>query len=213
MVFMEDSDRAAALATERGITSGLHLNFTTPFSAPGCPTHLVERQQELAGYLLRHRLAPVVFHPGLARSFDYVVAAQLDEFHRLYGAPPKRLDGHHHMHLCANVLLRGLLPPGTLVRRNFSFQSGEKGLWNRLYRRGVDRLLERRHRVVDFFFSLAPLEPFSRLERVFSLAREFAVELETHPVNPDEYRFLARGEIVRWMKGVQIVPAFEGLRE
>jgi hypothetical protein len=208
MVFMEDSDRAAALATERGITSGLHLNFTTAFSAPGCPPRLMARQQELTGYLLRHRLAPVVFHPGLVRSFEYVVKAQLDEFQRLYGAPPDRLDGHHHMHLCANVLLQGLLPAGTLVRRNFSFQSGEKGFWNRCYRRGVDRILARRHRLADFFFSLAPLEPSSRLQRVFSLARDFAVELETHPVNADEYRFLARGEIFRRMGDVRIASPF-----
>jgi hypothetical protein len=208
MVFMEDSERAAAMARERGINAGLHLNFTTPFSAPGCPKPLAERQHQLAGYLLRHRLAQIVFHPGLARSFEYVVAAQLDEFLRLYGANPDRLDGHHHMHLCANVLLRGLLPPGTLVRRNFSFQPGEKGLWNRLYRGFVDRMLERRHRCVDFFFSLAPLEPWSRLQGIFALAREFAIELETHPVNPEEYRFLAGGEIFRRMGDVQMVPPF-----
>jgi len=204
MVFMEDSERAAAMARERAINSGLHLNFTTPFSAPRCPTQLVERQQELARYLLRHRLAPVVFHPGLVRSFKYVVAAQLDEFRRLYGAPPDRLDGHHHMHLCANVLLGGLLPPGTLVRRNFSFQSGEKGFWNRLYRGGVDRMLERRHRVLDFFFSLAPIEPSSRLQRIFALARDFAIEVETHPVNPEEHRFLAGGEIFPRLGDVRI---------
>jgi YdjC-like protein len=206
MVFMEDSERAATMARERGIEAGLHLNLTTSFSAPGCPTQLVERQQELARYLLRHRLAQVVFHPGLTRSFEYVVAAQLDEFCRLYGADPDRLDGHHHMHLCANVLLQGLLPPGTLVRRNFSFQPGEKGLWNRLYRRFVDGMLARRHRLVDFFFSLAPLKPPGRLQRIFSLAREFVVEVETHPVHPEEYRFLTGGEIFRWAWDVRIVP-------
>jgi chitin disaccharide deacetylase len=208
MVFMEDSERAAAMARERGIDSGLHLNFTTPFSAPGCPVRLVERHQELARYLLRHRLAPVVFHPGLVRSFEYVVAAQLDEFRRLYGASPDRLDGHHHMHLCANVLFRGVLPRGTVVRRNFSFQSGEKGLGNRLYRGFVDRWLQRRHRIVDFFFSLAPIEPSSRLERVFCLAHQYTIELETHPVNPEEYRFLAGGQIFRRLDGVQIAPPF-----
>lgn len=35
MVFMADSERAAATARERGIDSGLHLNLTTPFS-PAC---------------------------------------------------------------------------------------------------------------------------------------------------------------------------------
>ena len=206
MVFMEDSERAATLARERGIDAGLHLNFTTSFSAEGCPAGLAERQEELRRYLLRHRLAQVVFHPGLIRSFEYVVAAQLDEFRRLYGGDPDRLDGHHHMHLCANVLLGGLLPPGTLVRRNFSFQPGEKSLWNRLYRKAVDRMLARRHRLLDFFFSLAPLELPSRLQRIFSLARQFVVEVETHPVNPEEYRFLADGEIFRLAGDVRIAP-------
>jgi len=191
MVFMEDSERAAAIARERGIDAGLHLNLTTPFSASACPARLVERQGELARHLLRHRLAPVVFHPGLVRSFEYVVAAQRDEFSRLYGAEPERVDGHHHMHLCANVLLGGLLPRGALVRRNFSFQPGEKSFCNRFYRRVVDRMLARRHRVVDFFFSLAPVEPASRLQRIFSLARNSVVELEAHPIKPDEYRFLS----------------------
>lgn len=210
MVFMEDSQRAAAVACEQGIDTGLHLNFTTPFSGPGTPTRLIEHQQRLAQYLRRHRLAQVVFHPGLSGSFEYVVAAQLQEFFRLYGAEPARLDGHHHMHLCSNVLLGGLLPPGTLVRRNFSFQPGEKSLSNRLYRKITDRILVRRHRLTDLFFSLPPLNPPSRLERIFSLASEFTVEVETHPVNPEEYRFLAGGEILRLTGGHPISPRFAG---
>jgi hypothetical protein len=206
MVFMEDSERAAATARERGIAAGLHLNFTTPFLASGCPARLLKHQQELSRYLLRHRLAQIVFHPGLIRSFEYVVAAQLDEFRRLYGADPDRFDGHHHMHLCANVLLQRLLSPGTIVRRNFSFQPGEKSLWNRLYRQFVDGRLARRHRLTDFFFSLAPLEPPGRLQRIFSLACQFVVELETHPVRPEEYRFLAGGEVFRHIGDARIAP-------
>jgi hypothetical protein len=191
MVFMEDSERAAAIAREQGIEAGLHLNLTTAFSAPTCPARLLERQQLLARYLRRHRLSQVIFRPGLAPAFAYVVGAQLEEFARLYGLAPDRIDGHHHMHLCANVLLARLLPSGTLVRRSFSFQRGEKSLWNRLYRRCVDGMLARRHRIVDFFFSLAPLHPRARLQRIVSLARHFVVEVETHPVDPDEYQFLA----------------------
>jgi len=206
MVFMKDSERAAMIARQQGIEAGLHLNLTTPFSAPGCPAPLLERQRTLARNLRRHRLAQVVFHPGLIYSFEYVIAAQLDEFRRLYGANPDRIDGHHHMHLCANVLLGRLLPPGTLVRRSFSFQPGEKSQWNRLYRRVVDGILARRHRLVDFFFSLAPLEPPSRLQGILSLARDFVVEVETHPANPEEYRFLTAGEIFRRAADTRLAP-------
>src|ERR1039457_7170279 len=99
------------------------------------------------------------------------------------------------MHLCANVLLAGLLPKGTLVRRHFSPESGEKPLRNYVFRKFTDVLLARRYRTVDYFFSLPPLCPPSRLERIFSLARHSAVEVETHPINPEEYRYLTSS---RW---------------
>ena len=189
---------------EHGIEAGLHLNFTSPFTAKACPMGVAERQRRIAAYLRRHRLAQLVFNPVLVKSFEYVVAAQIEEFRRLYGADPARLDGHHHMHLCANVLLRGLLPPGTLVRRNFSFQPEEKGIFNRTYRRFVDSVLIRRHHVSDYLFSLAPLEPARRLQRIFSLAREHVIEVETHPVQPEEYRFLMRGEVSRRAEGIRL---------
>ncbi len=191
MVFMEDSERAAEIARERGIDAGLHLNLTTPFSGTVRDKKLIAQRERLSRYLGRHRLASAVFHPGLAGSFKYVVQAQLEEFRRLYGEKPKRIDGHHHMHLCANVLLGGLLPEGTNVRRNFSFAPGEKSLGNRMYRKIVDRILARRHHLTDHFFSLTPIEP-QRLAKIASLARQFTVELETHPVNPEEYEFLTR---------------------
>ena len=208
MVFMEDSERAAVTAREHKIDAGLHLNFTTSFSAPGTTTPLIEHQQRLTRFLRRHRFAQVIFHPGLTRSFDYVVKAQLDEFDRLYGAGPDRIDGHHHMHLCTNVVIQGLMPSGTVVRRNFSFQPGEKGLVNRLYRRLVDGMLHRRHELVDFMFTLPPLEPADRLQRIFSLARQFAVEVEAHPVNPEEYQFLIGGEIFRRIGDLPIACRF-----
>lgn len=208
MVFMEDSERAAGLARTWTIDTGLHLNFTTPFSGPNVPAKLAEQQREVAGYLGRHRLAQVVFNPWLARSFQYVLAFQVDEFCRLYGTRPERFDGHHHMHLCANVLLGGLLPVGTVVRRNFSFRAGEKSAGNRYYRQAVDYLLARRHRVADFFFSLPPLEPVARLRRIFSLARQHVVEVETHPIKENEYRFLAEGKIFECVQHLPVSACF-----
>jgi len=208
MVFMEDSVRSAAVGRESGVDAGLHLNLTVPFSAPKCATRLVEHQEKLIVYLRRNRLAQVIYNPMLARSFQYVVTAQLDEFLRLYGAPPDRIDGHHHMHLCANVWVGKLLPGETVVRRNFSFQPGDKGLCNRIYRRIVDSALARRHRLTDYFFPLLPLEPPERVDRIFSLAHNFVVEVETHPVNPEEYRFLTGDEIFRWVGDLRIASDF-----
>lgn len=208
MVFMEDSERAAVLARESAIDAGLHLNFTTPFSSKKCPQPLLEKQQKIAVYLRRHALTQAIFNPLLAGCFEYVVNVQVEEYTRLYGKAPARLDGHHHMHLCANVVMGGLLPRGTVVRRNFSFQPGEKSWLNRLYRNVGDRLLQRRHLLTDYFFSLTPLEPAARLRQIFSLTNECVVEVETHPANPEEHRFLTEGDIYRVARDVSIAPRF-----
>jgi hypothetical protein len=71
-------------------------------------------------------------------------------------------------------------------------------------------MLSRRHSLADFFFSLMPLEPEARLERIVSLGRQFVVELETHPINPREHQFLSGGEIFRLARGCQIADHFGG---
>ena len=209
MVFMTDSARAADVAKEQGIDAGLHLNLTTPFTSADCPRPVASKQERIVGYLRSNRFARVIFNPLLMREFEYVVAAQIDEYRRLYGAEPVRIDGHHHMHLCANVLFGRLLPSGTVVRRNFSFESGEKNLFNRSYRSFVDRMLARRHRLTDYFYSLPPIEPPARLEKIFSLSRKFVVEVETHPVNAEEHRFLMGEELRRLVTNSRIATSFE----
>jgi len=204
MVFMEDSERAALLAREHGIDAGLHLNFTTPFSSPAAATRLRERQRATAAFLRSHRLAQIVFRPDLVRAFADIVAAQIDEYRRLYQREPARFDGHHHMHLCANVLLQRLLPSDTAVRRSFSFERGEKSCANRLYRRVVDGFLIRHHVVTDFFFSIAPWHPPDRLARVVRLSEQSVVELETHPADCGEYQFLMDGGLARTLGAEEI---------
>lgn len=191
MVFMEDSLRAADLAREHHIDAGLHLNFTLGFTDATVPSQVLNHQTRISHFLRRHRFSQIVFHPGLARSFEYVVAAQRDEFTRLYGHEPSRIDGHHHMHLCANVIFGDLLPSGITVRRNFSFRRGEKGFANRCYRRTVDWIIARHHVVTDLFFSIQPLASSAHLEQIIDLSRNNVVELETHPADPAEYAFLA----------------------
>ena len=207
MMFMQDSERAAALAREYAIDAGLHLNLTMPFSSRHCPSQLVEHQHRVASFLRSSRLAPAMYHPGLANSFRYVVQAQVEEYARLYECSPRRIDGHHHMHLAANVLVQKLLPAGIIVRRNFSFRPGEKSLLNRLYRRGQNRLLARRHRLADFFFDILPLDP-ERLKRIAALCRTHDVEIETHPADSEQYGFLMRGELAALCEGVEIARGY-----
>lgn len=198
MVFMEDSERAAEIARDRDLDIGLHLNLSTPFSAPAIPTRLAAHHQKIRECLCANRVARLLYHPGLADSFEYAVARQLEEFSRLYGRMPDRIDGHHHMHLSANVLLQGLLSRGTIVRRHFSYEPGEKIFRNSVFRLFSRALLARQYRVTDFFFSLPPFVPPARIQRIFKLAQSFVVEVETHPINPEEYRFLTEGDILRW---------------
>jgi hypothetical protein len=197
MVFMADSARSAVLAKDNGVDTGLHLNFTTVLDAPGCPANLRKHQERLGRFLLLQRYTRVLYHPGLAASFQYVVAAQLEEYEKLYGCAPRRIDGHHHMHLCANVMYGKLMPEGTIVRRNHSFQPGEKSVVNRIYRGWLDRQLARRHRMVDGFFILPPVEPQDRLVGIFALAERSIIEIETHPIDDEDYFYLMGDELKR----------------
>jgi predicted glycoside hydrolase/deacetylase ChbG (UPF0249 family) len=209
MVFMADSQRAAELSVENQIDVGLHLNLTSPFTAPYLPNLLLHHHQRVMRFLRGSRFAKTVFHPELHRSFRYVVSAQLEEFRRLLGFEAERIDGHHHMHLCANVLFADLLPHGTVSRRNFSFQPGEKSAANRLFRKCVDHKLAKRHHISDYFFSLPPFEPAERLERIVGLAKRYVVEVETHPANPEEYRFLMDDSVFKLIGEVPVASSYQ----
>ena len=208
MVFMEDSERAADLARRHNVDAGLHLNFTTPFTAPQCRARLMEQQGRCTRFLRAHRLAPMLYRPGLAASFHYVVQAQMDEFERIYGHAATRVDGHHHMHLCQNVQFAKLLPDGIMVRRNFSFIRGEKSFLNRAYRNRQDRVLARRHSITDLFFALRPIYPLSRLEEIFALAGKYTIEVETHPVDAEEFKFLMEGGLKRTMGEAEVAQGY-----
>lgn len=208
MVFMQDSERATELARAQGVDAGLHLNLTLEFSASACPAALKEHQADVRRFLLSSRFASLVYDHRLARSFEYLVRAQTEEYERLYGIAPRRVDGHHHMHLCANVLRGKLLPAGAIVRRNFSFRPGEKSALNRAYRGWRDRQLAQRHQLADYFFDLLPLRPPQRLERIFALGAKANVEIETHPANYEEYRFLRAGEFERYAGRVSVMRGY-----
>jgi predicted glycoside hydrolase/deacetylase ChbG (UPF0249 family) len=203
MVWMADSERSAAIAQQEVIDAGLHLNLTSSFTAADVPVGVREHQEKVGRYLRSSRFASAIYHPGLRQSFEYVIAAQIEQYESLYGARPFRIDGHHHMHLSANVLMGNLLPEGTVVRRSFSFRPGEKSIANRAFRRLVNSIIARRHRLTDLFFSLPPIEA-TRLQAILRLGASSVVELECHPVNSDEYAFLTSGGISRCSDAVEL---------
>ena len=189
MVFMSDSSRAATLARDTALDVGLHLNLSQRFTVPVTPA-LQERHERLVRFLTASKYSLLMYNPWLRNAFRYVFEAQLDEFVRLYGRLPSHVDGHQHRHLCTNMVLDRVIPAHTKLRRGFSFWPGEKSWYNRVYRNALDRVLRRRYRVTDFFFSLGQCLTAKRLGRVFELSKDADVELMTHPVNAQEYHYL-----------------------
>jgi chitin disaccharide deacetylase len=204
MVFMDDSERAASLAEARGVEAGLHLNFTTNFTGGNLDHVLCKYHARIRRFLTNSKYSVLLYNPFLRREFRYVVRAQFAEFERLYGKAPAHIDGHHHMHLCSNVLVDKLIPLGSKVRKNFSFGSGEKAPINRYYRTIIDRRLARRYRTADFFFSLQQCLQAGSLQRVVELSKSANVELMTHPSVPEENAFLLGGGTFEMLREAKI---------
>jgi chitin disaccharide deacetylase len=204
MVFMKDSERAAELAKENDLDAGLHLNFAEKFTGNGVPTTLREYHDRIVRFLMRNRYSQLLYNPFLRKEFSYSCEAQAEEFARLFGKAPSHIDGHHHMHLCANLLLSKLIPVGMKMRRNFSFWPGEKSLLNRTYRGLVDRWLARRYRLSDYFFDLTQCIEKTKLDRVAALAKSSNVELMTHPILEPEAKYLMSDEFSEILKCFEV---------
>ena len=144
----------------------------------------------LPAILWRNKYAQLMYNPFLRREFAYSYKAQAAEFVRLFGRSPSHIDGHHHMHLCANMLLSNVIPAGVKMRRNLSFWPGEKSLLNRTYRALVDRWLARKYELPDYFFDLTQCMREKKLGRVAALAKTTNVELMTHPIVSMESEYL-----------------------
>ena len=202
MVFMDDSERAAELAREYGLGTGLHLNFTLPFDGNAKSSQLIKSQRRIVSFLKMNKYCSLFYHPGLRQEFEYVYNKEYEEYVRLYRKEPMHIDGHHHMHLCTNMLLDGVIPAGERVRRSFSFWRGEKGIVNRTYRRLVDNRLAGRYHVTDFFFSLEQCLQWKTLGRVAELAGTANVELMTHPDVAGEYAYLMSDAFLEFKRDV-----------
>jgi predicted glycoside hydrolase/deacetylase ChbG (UPF0249 family) len=203
MVFMEDSQRAAELTREYGIDVGLHLNFTQELTEKSCNSLLRDYHGRIVGFLRGNKYNFLIYNPALRKQFEYLFRAQLEEFKRLYAKSPSHINGHHHMHLCANMLAGNIIPVGQRVRRNFSFDRGEKSLQNRIYRAVIDKWLTKRYQTTDYLFSLSERIQKGQLARVFELAKTSRVELETHPELGEEFEWLMGNEFFQAVSNLQ----------
>ena len=204
MVFMADSERGAELAKENELDVGLHLNSSEQFTGKNSSAELDQCHRRTIHYLMGNKYAQLVYNPFLRKAFAYSYKAQAAEFLRLFGRPPSHIDGHHHMHLCANMLLSKVIPAGMRMRRNFSFWPGEKSLLNRTYRAFVVRWLARRYRLPDYFFDLTQCIRENKLDRVATLAKASTVELMTHPVVDQEAEYLMSHEFQVMLQRLEI---------
>jgi predicted glycoside hydrolase/deacetylase ChbG (UPF0249 family) len=210
MVFMADSERAAALARQHGLGTGLHVNFTLRFDSRRTRAGVADAQARIAAFLTKSKYRSVLYNPLLKNDFRDVYRAQHEEFVRLYETEPTHFDGHHHMHICTNMLLNSMIPPGSKMRRGFSFMPGDRGVVNRTYRRIVDRFIGTRYRCTDFFFAVSPDGGMERLRRIVALATTNNVELMVHPERADEFRFLMSDDLATLIAPIERV-SYAGL--
>ena len=200
MVFMADSERASRLSAEHSLDVGLHLNFDEEFTGAAPTDLLKDYQGRVARFLTKNKYNQLMFNPMLIKEFEYLYAKQYEEFVRLYGRPPSHINGHHHMHLCSNVLLGDIIPHGSRVRRSFTFWKGERHIANRLYRRFVDAIVERRFSSTDMFFAATPFDDPNSLKRKVELSKRHNVELMVHLNSQKDLEYLMQkefGETIR----------------
>jgi len=190
MMFMEDSERAAKLALENNFDVGLHLNFTELFTSKDVDNKLLEYQRILINFFTSCKYARILYNPIIKKQLEYSFRAQYDEFLKLYAKPPTHIDGHHHIHLCSNLMFAAIIPSGTKIRRNFSFSKGEKGIVTRTYRGLIDRIIESRFLSTDFFYKLDRHVKKSEILEKLSHASDSCVEFMVHPGLPEEYAFI-----------------------
>lgn len=204
MVFMEDSERAATLACQANLEVGLHLNLSEAFSGAALDDNIRRQHTLIVRYLNRHRCAHLFFNPFLVKAFRDVVQSQWTEFIRLYGRPPDFVNGHHHMHLSANVLIQCLLPAGSKMRGPFTFKAGEKSRLNRWYRSRVARNLRRTFFTPDYLYSIEPITDTTRLQMIARESFDKNVELEVHPEHFDQHQFLLSPDFLTLLEGVTL---------
>jgi predicted glycoside hydrolase/deacetylase ChbG (UPF0249 family) len=192
MVYMADSDRAAAVARRSNLPVGLHLNLTQPFSDPATPPPVRARQRRLTEFFAgagrdrrpgTAKLRRWIYDPGLRAEVDRAVADQVERFEALYGGPPTHFDGHNYVDLCPNVFLSRSLPTGSKMRNSLDRYPLDRTPMGAV-RTLRQALRARRFASTRFVLHIAELSLPD--DPRLALARSVPIEVMGHPDNPAE---------------------------
>jgi chitin disaccharide deacetylase len=206
MMFMAGSEEGPSVADKHpGLGVGLHLNLFEEYSGDSVPVSVRDRQRRLLDGFQHLRLRRWLYDPRIRRQVDRVVADQFDRFFELYGRAPTHVDGHHHSHMAANVLLSPSLPRGTAIRNALSDAHRPNPLSDAL-RAVRQRVVLSRLRSTDYFFSIETVwpgltgaPPPEKLE----MSRRASIEVMVHPAFPEEYEPLQSPD---WIEALRQLP-------
>ena len=175
MVGMRDTARAASLAREHGLPTGLHLNLTLPFAEPTVPAPARERQRRLTEAFGRESWREGSGGDAERQLIADAIEDQLERFRKAFGEPT-HLDGHHHIHVHPAVLEQ--LPPELLIRPILSVPAHARA-------EPSARLRDLRRRAAgpDLCFALGHVHPELGGDGLQALehARERSLEIMAHP--------------------------------
>jgi chitin disaccharide deacetylase len=183
MMYMPDSERAAALALEHDLPTGLHLNFTEPFADPATPSAVRERQAEACRRIGHNlRLYSWIYDISVRSMVDDAIRDQAERFEMLFGRPPTHVDGHNHVQVCPNVALASTLPSRRI--RNALWAWPERHTVMGAMRSLRGRLVNRRLQTTRYFADITETHRpgmDARRSPLLACSRQTSVEVMAHP--------------------------------
>lgn len=209
MVYMCDSERAAAIGLSGQLTVGLHLNLTQEFESSATPPQVRERQARAVRYFADRRLRRFTFNPLLNAHVRRCVADQLERFCEIFDREPSHIDGHNHAHLSPTALLA--LPRGVPTR---TAQSSEPDRPSALLETTRHAVIAHRHPTTDYFLAIDRLGPSPterEIDQLLALADNASVEIMVHPDRDKDFRILMSDA---WMNALRrhVLGSFAQLR-
>lgn len=186
MVFMADSERAAEVAREESVPTGLHLNLSQRFDGETVPAKAQDHHERALTQFRDPARARWRFTRAAHRAATLTIRDQLAEFRRIYGRPPTHVDSHHHVHVSPSVFLSPALTPGSRVRQTRSPAPHAPRVWAgpRVARRVKHRLLSSRFHTTQRFWAIDDVHPArggSGFDRAASIVHREPVEIMCHP--------------------------------